>query len=230
MYGEAFWERLWRSAGIQFVGLLIVASVIYGGQPKLGSPPGDLVSFYHGDRTRILIAAILFCLAFLNLMWFGAGLRSALHDAGQGGWGAAATASSAATASVLFVLMMLSAGPAVTGSTTIGFTAGLNDLHWAGFVILCFPLAMFVMSSAFGLWRAGVISNRFFGIGVAIVILALLGGTTWARNGFWAPDGMYSHAIAPGLAVIWIAVVSGLLVRRSGVAASSSTARPAVAK
>jgi len=213
MYGERFWERLWRSAGIQFVVLSIIASVIYGGQPKLGSSPHDLVSFYDGDRTRILIAAIFFCLAFLNLMWFGAALRSALHDAGQGGWGAAATASSAATAAFLFVLMMLGTGLAVTGSATVAFMSGLNDVHWAGFVILCFPLAMFVMSSAFGLWRAGVISNRFFGVGVAVVVLTLLGGTTWARNGFWAPDGMYSHLIAPVLANVWIAVVSGLLTR-----------------
>jgi len=225
MYGEAFWERLWRSAGVQFVVLLIIASVIYGGQPKLGASPSDLVSFYDGDRTRILIAAIFFCLAFLNLMWFGAGLRSALHDLGQGGWGAAATASSAATAAFLFVLMMLSTGLAATGSATVAFMSGLNDVHGAGFVILCFPLAMFVMSSAFGLWRAGVISNQFFGVGVGVVVLTLLGGTTWARNGFWAPDGMYSHAIAPALAVIWIAVVSGLLTR--GAATAPTTVQTA---
>jgi hypothetical protein len=80
----------------------------------------------------------------------------------------------------------------------------------------------------FGLWRAEIISSRFFGVGVACVVLVLLGGTTWARNGFWAPDGMYSHGIAPAIEVIWIAVVSGLLVRRSG--STPSSAQPAVAK
>lgn len=89
------WERLWRSAGIQFVVVFIVASIVYGKGPKVGASADDLVSFYDGDRTRILIAVPIYCLAFLNLMWFGAALRGVLHDAGQGGWGAAATASSA---------------------------------------------------------------------------------------------------------------------------------------
>src|SRR5215475_1142444 len=140
MYGERFWERLWRSAGIQFVVLSIIASVIYGGQPKLGSSPHDLVSFYDGDRTRILIAAIFFCLAFLNLMWFGAALRSALHDAGQGGWGAAATASSAALAGVIFLLTSIGAALAysVAGAGDDALTSGLNDLTWAGYVMVSF--------------------------------------------------------------------------------------------
>ena len=33
----AFWERLWRTSGIQFVGLFIIASVIYGSQPQVGA-------------------------------------------------------------------------------------------------------------------------------------------------------------------------------------------------
>jgi hypothetical protein len=227
MNWERFWERLWRSAGIQFVVLAIIASALYHGQPKIGASTGDLVSFYDGDRTRILIATFFFALSFLNLMWFGAALRSVLHDAGQGGWGAAATASSAALAAFLFVLMMLAAAPAysIAGSGNESFTSGLNDLHWAGFVIVSFPLAMFVMSSAFGLWRAAIISNRFFGVGVAVVLLVLAGGTTWASDGFWAPDGAYGHAIAPGIGFVWIAVISGLLTR--GVPATRA-AGPAV--
>jgi hypothetical protein len=81
------WERLWRSAGIQFVVLFVVAWVIYGDQPKVGASADTLVSFYDGDRTRILIATVIFGLAVLNLLWFAAALSSALRDAGQGGWG-----------------------------------------------------------------------------------------------------------------------------------------------
>jgi hypothetical protein len=35
---SAFWERLWRSAGIQSVGLFIIAYFIYGYQPQVGAP------------------------------------------------------------------------------------------------------------------------------------------------------------------------------------------------
>jgi succinate dehydrogenase/fumarate reductase cytochrome b subunit len=87
---------LWRSSGVQSVGLFIIAYVIYGYQPQVGASTEAQVSFYDGNRTRILIAAVFSGLAILNLMWFAAGLRTTLADAGQDGWGAAATASSAA--------------------------------------------------------------------------------------------------------------------------------------
>src|SRR5262245_10612712 len=228
MYGEAFWQRLWRSAGIQFVVLYIIGAIIYGDQPKVGASSDDLVSFWDGDRTRILIATFIFGLALLNLMWFGAALRSALHDLGQGGWGAAATASSAAFAGVLFLLISLGAALAysVAGSGNDTLTSGLNDVTWAGAVMVSFPAAMFVMSGAFGLWRAGVISNGFFAVGVAAVVLVLLSGTTWASDGFWAPDGAYSRFISPAIALIWVAVISGLITR---LASTETTPKPGAA-
>jgi hypothetical protein len=51
-------------------------------------------------------------------------------------------------------------------------------------------------------------------VGVAAVVLALLGGTTWASDGFWAPDGAYS-LIAALVVFLWIAVISGVLYMRS---------------
>jgi hypothetical protein len=111
----------------------------------------------------------------------------------------------------------------IAGSGNESLTTGLNDLTWAGLVLASFPAAMFVMSGAFGLWRAGIISNSVFAIGVSAVILVLLGGTTWADSGFWAPDGAYSRFISPIIALLWIAYVSGLLTR--GV--SPTAGRPA---
>jgi hypothetical protein len=80
--GAAFWERQWRASGIGFGLLVIIASVIYGSQPKVGASADKLVSFYDGDRTRILIATVFFCFSFLELLWFGAALSSVLRDAG----------------------------------------------------------------------------------------------------------------------------------------------------
>src|SRR5260370_20743194 len=77
------WEQLWRTSGIQSVGLFILAYIIYGNQPQVGAPADALVAFYHGDRTRILIAAVLSGMAVLNLMWFAAALRTVLADAGE---------------------------------------------------------------------------------------------------------------------------------------------------
>ena len=76
---------------------------------------------------------------------------------------------------------------------------------------------MLIMSSAFGLWRAGLISNALFAAGVAAVILVLLGGTTWIGGGFWAPDGAYSRLVSPIIGLVWVVVVSGVLLTRSPV-------------
>ncbi len=212
-----FWERLWRTAGVQSVGLFIVAYFVYGDQPHVGASAEALVAFYQGDRMRILIAAILSGFAVLNLMWFAAALRTTLAEAGQDGWGAAATASSAALGGVLMLLITVSAALAysIAGSGTPALLGGLNDFAWAGLVLSSFPRAMLIMAAAFGLWRAGLISNRLFGVGVAAVVLVLLGATTWVSGGFWAPDGAFSRIVSPLIGVLWIVIVSRVLLTRS---------------
>src|SRR5262249_34960398 len=87
------------------------------------------------------------------------------------------------------------------------------DLGWVLGVILAFPAAMFVMSGAFGLWRAGIISKRFFSVGVVAVEVVPIGGTPRARNGIGAPQG--AHASSASLqAILAVRVVSGVLVMR----------------
>ena len=211
-----FWERLWRTAGLQSEGLFIAAYFVYGDQPHVGASAEALVAFYQGDRMRILIAAVLGGFAVLNLMWFAAALRTTLAEAGQDGWGAAATASSAALGGLLMLLITVSAALAysIAGASNPVLLGGLNDLAWAGVVLSSFPRAMLIMSAAFGLWRAGLISNRLFALGVAAVVLVLMGGTTWLSGGFWAPDGVFSRLVSPLIGLLWIVVVSRVLLTR----------------
>lgn len=213
----AFWERLWRTAGIQSILCFVVAYIVYGSQPQVGASAGALAGFYGGDRTRILIAAVFYGLAILNLMWFAGALRTTLADAGQDGWGAAATAASAALGALFLLLIAVVASLAysIAGSGNPMLTSVLNDFAWAGFVVTSFPRAMLIMAAAFGLWRAGLISNALFAGGVAAVVLVLLGGTTWLSGGFWAPDGVYSRLVSPAIGVLWGMVVSGVLLTRS---------------
>jgi hypothetical protein len=215
----AFWERLWRTSGLQFVVLFIVASLIYGSQPQVGAPADALAAFYTGDRTRILIAAVFSGLNLLNLLWFAAALRTTLADAGQEGWGAAATASSAAFGALFFLQITVSAVLAysVAGSGNHVLTSGLNDFVWALGVLISFPRAMLIMSGVFGLWRAGLISNALFTAGVGAVVLGVLGGTTWLR-GFWAPDGAYARFVSPLILLLWVVVVSRVLLARGAAA------------
>ena len=209
------WDRLWRSAGIQSVALVIIAYFVYGDQPKVGASPDVLMSLYDGNRMRMLIAAFISGMAVLNLLWFAAAIRSALRDGGQDGWGAAVTASSAVLGCVLFVLISVGAALAykIAGSGNNTFTSGMNDVAWTCFVTTSFPRAMLIMAGTLGLWRAGMISNALFAAGVAAIVLVLLGATTWATNGIWAPDGVYSRFISPIIGMAWMAVISGVLLK-----------------
>ena len=58
-------------------------------------------------------------------------------------------------------------------------------------------------------------------------MIALLGGTTWARDGFWAPYGTYSPVSAL-VVFLWIAVISGFLVMRAWAKAPERVAVPAL--
>jgi hypothetical protein len=213
----AFWERLWRSSGIQFVVLFIIAYVMYGYQPQVGASADALVEFYDGNRTRILIAAVISGLNLLNLLWFAAALKTSLADAGQDGWGAAATASSAAFGALYLLHITVGAALAysIAGAGNHMLTSGLNDFAWALLVLTSFPRAMLIMSGAFGLWRAGLISNTLFAAGVVAVALGVLGGTTWLSGGLWAPDGAYSRFVSPILLLLWVVVVSRVLLTRT---------------
>ena len=213
---SAFWEGLWRGNGLNTAVFLIAAYFIYGNPPGIGAPADALAAFYAGHRTRILIVAIVFGLGVLNLMWFAAAIRSTLREAGQGGWGAAATTSSAALGALFLMLMTVGVALAysIAGTGNGALTSGLHQLAWVGFVMSAFPRAMLVMSGSFGLWRAGIISSRLFALGVAAVVLGVLSGTTWMSGGFWAPDGAYSRLIFPIVFLAWL-VVFGPIFKRA---------------
>jgi hypothetical protein len=224
------WERNWRGNGVIAAVLFVVSFIIYGSQPKLGASADKLVSFYDGDSTRVLISTVIFGFATLCLMWFAAALASVLRDAGKGGWGNAAIAAGAAIGAVYFVRITVRAALAysIAGTGDNQVTSALNDFSWAVIVIGWFPVAMLIMAGSFGLWRAEIFSNAAFGAGVTAMVLVLLGTTTWAGDGFWAADGGYARFVPTIVMLLWIAVVSGFLMRQySRVSARSEAPVPA---
>ena len=217
------WDKNWRGAGIQAAVLFLIAYGVFGGQPKVGASAAELVSFYDGHRTRILIATVILGFAILALLWFVTVLASVLRDAGKGGWGNAALAGGAAYGTILFVHTTLNAALAysVAGSGNHSFASGLNDLSWALMTLGWFPAAMLIMAGSFGLWRAGLFSTRQFAAGVTAMAVLLAGTTTWAVNGFWSADGVFAHFVVAFVMLAWVVGVSRFLVKR--VASTVST-------
>jgi hypothetical protein len=103
----------------------------------------------------------------------------------------------------------------IAGSGNQALTSGLNDFAWACCVLTSYPRAMLIMAGTFGFWRAGLISNGLFAAGLGVVVLVLLGGTTWLSSGFWAPDGAYSRFVSPIIGLVWVVVATRILLTRS---------------
>lgn len=222
------WERWARATGIVFVVLFVLAYIIYGDQPQVGSSADEVVAFFDGDRGRVITASIIFGVAVMFLLWFVAALASTLREAGQGGWGAATIASGATLGAVMYVLILFSVGLAysIAGTGETGVTTALNEIVWACVVMISFPAALLTFAAAIGLRRAGIISDGLAWIGVAAAVIVLLGGTTWATDGFWAPDGVYSRFVSPIVALAWTAVIIGILYMRSTSTAPERAAIP----
>ncbi|MFE9955082.1 hypothetical protein [Micromonospora sp. NPDC005299] len=66
--------------------LTLAAILVHGNPPGVNASTDRLVSFYDGDRVRILISSVILGFAVLNLLWFAAAIGSTLRDAGQGIW------------------------------------------------------------------------------------------------------------------------------------------------
>ena len=228
IYDPAFWAKVWRSAGIQSIAFFVIGYIIFGEQPGVRASPAELVSFYHGDRTRILIASVFFGFGVLNLMWFGAALASALRDAGMGGWAGAATAATAAFGAIVLVNITICSAVAysIIGTGGLALTSALNDFSWSLAVLTSFPAAMVLMAGTFGLWRAEIISTRTYWMIFPGWVLVVAGATTWASSGFWAPDGAYLQFVTPIIFAVMVTFFSGLLTKR--VTPSEATERAPV--
>lgn len=211
------WERSSRATGIVFVVLFIVGFLIYGDQPKIGASTSDIVSFYDGDRGRILTGIAIFGMATVFLLWFAAAIASTLRDVGRGGWGGATLAAGTALATLFYLLIAVTAGLAysIAGSGDEGVITALSDMAWIVGVTVSFPAALLIGATSIGLLGTGLVPSWFSQTGIVAAILVLLGGTTWASDGFWAPDGAYSQWITPIVALAWVAVSSGLLYTRA---------------
>src|SRR5262249_16006825 len=129
--------------------------------------------------------------------------------------GAAAIASSATVGGLSILLITVSSAIAysIAGSGNATPTSGLNNFEWASVVMTSFPRAMLIIAGSFGLWRAGLISTKSFSAGVTAVVLVLLGGTTWMKEGFWAPDGAYSRFVSPIIGLVWVAGINRVLTK-----------------
>jgi hypothetical protein len=167
-------DRLQRYAplsGLAFVVLFAIANTLWAfGQPAIGADPGEIVDFYQGTSTRILIGGSLSLVSIALLAWFGSVLRSALADAeSDAPTGLPLTAFAG-------VLLVCAVG---LGAETINMVGAVRAEDDGGLSSAAAQIYLDV-SSAFGYWAAGAAFS------VAIASTALVAIRTGRILPAWA--------------------------------------------
>lgn len=219
------WDRIAAGTGIGTVVSFIVGFFLVGDAPKLDDPAREITTYYTGERGSLVTATILFGLGAVLLIWFVSALATQLREAGQARLGATAFGGGLLVAGVLFLILVATAGAMLTAQEggDEGAVQALNQLTWAAEVIITWPVAVLVGATAAAAFRSLVFPLWHAWAGGIAALLFLLGGTTWAKDGFWAPDGAYG-TITFVLFLVWVVVTSSLLVSRAKAADAPLTA------
>jgi hypothetical protein len=225
------WERWSRGFGVLFVVVVLIAFFTFGSQPKVDDSGSDIVSFFDGDRGRILTGLVIFAFSFVILAWFIGAIANALRIAGEGRLAVTAIVLAAVFIGVQFLTATLVAGLAtsIAGASADdeNLLRALNTLSWSADAVSSFPLAGAVLAASVGLNRSRLLPSWHLWLGVVAAILIVLRGTNWASDGFWAPSGDYAFiTIIAGLG--WTLVTSVLLFR-APVTEEAAPPRPATA-
>lgn len=210
------WDRIAAGAGVGTVVLFIVGFVVGGDFPKVDDSAGEVAAHYADERGGVLTAVILFGLGAVLLIWFVSALATALRGAGQARLAATAFGGGLLLAGTLFLNVVMIAGVTLTVQEggDEGTVQGLNQVIWAVEVVISWPVAVLVGATAAATLHSRIFPSWHGWAGGIAALLFLLGGTTWAKDGFWAPDGAYG-TITFLLFLVWLTVTSALLVRRT---------------
>ena len=223
--GTMNWERWARAAGVGFVAFTIAAFIVGGEPPKVSDPAADVVAYFDGDRTQVLVSSLLFAVALGFWVWFGGTLANALHNRGEGRVAATIVGAVAVFVSIQLTTTAINAilAHSVARSGEDGITQALFNLTWGLDVVVAIPSAVFFLAASLGLMRASMVPVWLSWAGIGVAALFILRSTNWAREGFWSPTGEYVFILIP-LTLLWILITSIVLVRSAPASAMTQPA------
>jgi hypothetical protein len=215
---RAMWDRIAPGFGVVFAVFFVVGFLLIGDSPPLDDSAEEIAAYYDDERGKLLTVIVLFGLSIVAFLWF---LGSVVHtlrvEAAESRLAATALGAGVVTASLFGGIVLMNAGLTfqIAEDGDPGVVAALYDLGWVASTVISFPLAALVFATGIGLWRGGLLPSWFGWASSVVAVAVLVSGTTWARDGFWAPDGVYNAYITPILFVVWAVVVSVLLLSRA---------------
>jgi hypothetical protein len=214
---RAMWDRIAPGFGVVFAVLFLLGFLLIGDSPALDDPAEEIAAYYDDDRGKLLTVIVLFGLSIVAFLWFLGSLVHTLRvEANESRLAATVLGAGVVTTSMFGGIVLMNAGLTfqIAEDGDAGVVAALYDLAWVASTLIAYPLAALVFAAGIGAMR-GRLLPQWFGwtsAGGALVLLA--SGTTFARDGFWAPDGVYNAYITPLVFLGWVVVLSFLLLRR----------------
>lgn len=222
------WERWAAGSGLAFVTLYVLGALIAGEPAAYGDSGGEIVSWLRDNRGEILTATILQGAAGVAYLWYLGALAARVRAAGE-----ARLATTIAVAGVVLAGLALMQTAIWTGlaygieqNAEAATVKTLFDLGWICNPMTAWPAAAFAAAVAVTALRAGAFPRWHAYASLAVAAWFVLGGFTFARDGFFAVDGGASF-IGTIAFFAWTLVTSGVMARDT---ASEETApRPAMA-
>jgi hypothetical protein len=218
-------ERLAASSGIAFVILLVVGSLLPGSPKKYDASAADIATWFHDKHKSILIAGILFGLAYVFFLWFLASFAGTFRAAGEQrlatvmyGAGVAFITIGAVTDGVMVALSReVSLG---ADENTVKLLYGIDNFLYSRMFWVAAALALAV---AIANGRVKALPEWFGWLSYAGAIVLVIGGLSQKTSGFFSPSGgMVMITFIVFLA--WILVASVLLVQKTATASMGAPA------
>ena len=209
-------ERWAASTGIGFVVLLLVGGLIPGSPKKYNASAADIAGYFHDKHKALLVAGILYGLAYILFLWFLASFAGAFREAGQrrvstimyGAGVATLTIGAAADGLNMATARLVALG---TPDDTIKALYGVDQFVYGR---LFWTAAAFALATYFAASRTSLMPDWFAWLSVVAAVLFVLGGLAIKTSGFFSPSGGMPF-IAFLAMLVWILVSSVLLVQRT---------------
>jgi hypothetical protein len=212
---KARWDTLAAAGGIIGVVLFVVAGILYGSAPGVDEDAQSVADFFTDGRSQVLTAVFLQGLGVLAILWFIAALVNSMREAGESRLAAAAFGS--------FLLAFSVGGVAALTRATLAYSIAdegsdlVLPLYHLSVVFEVFAnilgAGLFIAVGAAAL-RTGLLARWWAWLSIVGGLLLILGGTAWARDGFWSPTGGVAY-VTFGIFVVWMLVTSILLTMRT---------------
>lgn len=222
--GMKGWERWAPVNGILFVVAYIVAFFIVGELPKADDGAGTIRDFY-ADDGAILTATYVFGVALVLYLSYVATLASRLREAGQQRLAAVVFGGAIMIAAIQLIGTVIHAALAYRTPADDGVLQALYDVQLFASTLVAFPAALLFGASAMAAERAGVFPSWFNALTGLAAVSFLVGGATYASDGFFAPGGTYAR-ITIFVFMAWAVVSSAMLTME---AQAAEAPRPATA-